>query len=418
MENWNETDFSEQTRPRSDRAGGSWCRILTVLSLVLGFGLTIILSFLTKDVQNRPIWMMGLIFTVPIAGVMFAGFLVDKAGNVMTPPTSRASQLRVTAITLAAVFLLASLCDGIYLYGGFSADAADDIEFLIYEYGHDGGSSVDTASVHVIRHLKEQTRGRANAGVYLFDWDQQNSGDVHSYVPIGRLDDQQMEKIEQMLLYGVSQSPTSFGLSKACNEVEQFNSGRRTRIFIMTIHSSVSYSNSENELHQLIDRLNRAGCSVYLMGTEATNAKVLELIEKTGGKMITDFSEDSIEDVLVRNAIQDGDILRADTASAILLSGIMMLLIGLAAGFGLMIMLSVQGQKRVQVLLSPLLAILGFVVLRFLKLPLPGWLLEGVCLGLISIVIMRTNNTAGRRPVSVPDLSEETDFQENSSGEW
>lgn len=428
MNNWDNSSMFDMTEPpmTDNRPGkGKWCVVLTVLSLVLGLGLTVLMCFLTRNVQNRPIWMMGLIFTVPVAGVMFAGYLTDRAGNVMTPSSTRSAQLAVIAVTCAAVFGLACICDGIYLGAGLSAEAADDVEFLIYERGHAGSSAVDTASVNVIRELKRRTGGRVNVGVYMFDWDLDTEPGTpgHTYVPLGPLDDGQMGKIERMLLNGEKQVPVAFGISQAYSEVERINSPRKTRVFVMTVDGSITYADenlTSAEMASLVDYLNGLGISVYVMGTEVKDNTLITVCRETGGKVVTDFSADSMEASLIKAALRDGDILRVNTDSAQLLSGIMILLIGLVIGFGMTLLLSVRGQKRFQMLLSPLLAVLAFVILRVIQPGIPGWLLEGLCLGMICIVVMTTNNAAGYSERTSPAPAGETFAQGDGPtfGNW
>ena len=87
-----------------------------------------------------------------------------------------------------------------------------------------------------------------------------------------------------------------------------------------------------------------------------------------------------------------------------MLTGIMLLLEGLTVGVGLMLLLSVRGQKRFQALLSPLLAVAAFLLLKVVHIDsLPQWVLEGIAFSLFGLVFMMRNNTSGSpsaRPVT------------------
>ena len=86
------------------------------------------------------------------------------------------------------------------------------------------------------------------------------------------------------------------------------------------------------------------------------------------------------------------------------MAGIMLLLEGLVIGFGLMLLLSVQGQRRFQVVLSPLLALIAFLLLKFIPTGLSGWAKEAVALGLLSIVLMK-KNVVSASPTSKPQTA-------------
>ena len=50
---------------KKDRPGScGWHWQLTLLSLLLVSGLSFLMAYLTRDVAERPIWLMGLIFTI------------------------------------------------------------------------------------------------------------------------------------------------------------------------------------------------------------------------------------------------------------------------------------------------------------------------------------------------------------------
>ena len=69
-----------------------------------------------------------------------------------------------------------------------------------------------------------------------------------------------------------------------------------------------------------------------------------------------------------------------------------------------MMMLSVVGQKRIQPVISVVLAAVAFLLLKVVgpgvgpvdgspRIPVPQWLLEGVSFSLLGLVFMRKNNS-------------------------
>ena len=72
----------------------------------------------------------------------------------------------------------------------------------------------------------------------------------------------------------------------------------------------------------------------------------------------------------------------------VILTGALLLVLGLLCGFSLMIMFSVQGQFRFQVILSALMGICAFLLLnfgRYLGIS-PAWICEGLAFSLFGLV--------------------------------
>ena len=169
MDEWGTSDLQPTPGKASNHRTGGWCVSLSILSLLIGGSLTALMVWLSRDMPSRPIWIMGLIFMVPVAAVFAAAILLDGITNAMTPSTSRGDQLKVAAGAIAATFLIGCLCDGIYLYTDMSVDATDDVIFLLFEYDVSGNSDVDQATMEVIRTLKRQSAGTIHVGVYMYD---------------------------------------------------------------------------------------------------------------------------------------------------------------------------------------------------------------------------------------------------------
>ena len=72
---------------------------------------------------------------------------------------------------------------------------------------------------------------------------------------------------------------------------------------------------------------------------------------------------------------------------------VLMILQGLLCGFALKIMFSVQGQKRVQTILSPAMGLAAFLMLNFGRHIgiSPAWLCEALAFSLFGLVFMREN---------------------------
>ena len=91
------------------------------------------------------------------------------------------------------------------------------------------------------------------------------------------------------------------------------------------------------------------------------------------------------------------DLLRDREPASVAIAGVLFVLEGLVLGIALSLMLSHQRQKRFQLLLSPLMGIVAFLICKPLAYPLaPAWVNEAVMFALFGIVLMRKNRTTNR----------------------
>ena len=106
----------------SQRAGGSgggrWHIPLTLLALLAVGAFSFLMSYLTRDVMNRLIWMMGLLFMVPAGTMFFSALVMEFQMGAMTPRLNRSMQIRIAVVATLLTFIVGSACDAIYLLGG------------------------------------------------------------------------------------------------------------------------------------------------------------------------------------------------------------------------------------------------------------------------------------------------------------
>jgi hypothetical protein len=81
-DNWDSNLGFEDTARSGGSAGpagrGGWHWLQTLVALAIVGLLSMACAYLTRNVEERPIWMMGLIFMVPTAALMAATILVEK----------------------------------------------------------------------------------------------------------------------------------------------------------------------------------------------------------------------------------------------------------------------------------------------------------------------------------------------------
>ena len=389
------------------KGGAGWHWLLTLVSLLLVSLFSFLMAYLTKDVPERPIWLMGLIFMVPVGAMFFSAMTLEFSLGAMTPAVSRASQLKVAVAATLATFVVACACDAIYLYGGFVGDSSDNLIFLVYEDDVSGNSSTDRAVMQVLDDLYRKSGSRVEAGLFLFDFGNQTGrGKNDTVVPLAPFNSAQLESMRRTLINGEKQESSAYGHDEAYAMVERSSSTRPTRI-ILIADSPIRYGDgtyTQTQWDRDVERLKRDKISLYFMGHGKPDKGMYYMAEHTSGKVITEYDANNVLENLRTFTRADGDMVRADTPSATMLTGIMLLLEGLTVGVGLMLLLSVRGQKRFQALLSPLLAVAAFLLLKVVHIDsLPQWVLEGIAFSLFGLVFMMRNNTSGSpsaRPVT------------------
>ena len=129
-------------------------------------------------------------------------------------------------------------------------------------------------------------------------------------------------------------------------------------------------------------------------------------------------------DLKISGAV-DFDLIRVSDPEANLICGIMLGLEGLAIGFCLMLLFSVVGQKRIQPLISTVMACAAFVLLKIIgpgvgpvdgapKIDFPQWILEGIAFSLLGVVFMarnrKKNASAGTSVKTDPSSDQFDDF--------
>ena len=394
-----ENNSSSGKKDRPGTCGWHWQ--LTLLSLLLVSGLSFLMAYLTRDIVERPIWLMGLIFMIPVGAMFFSAMALEFAQGAMTPSVSRKTQMKVAALATAATFLVASACDAVYLYGGYVADSADNLIFLVYENDTSGNSSTDRAMMQVFDELYKKAGERVDVGLFMFDFSNQDTYEKKdAVVPLAPFSSEQRDAVYRTLIEGEKNNMTGYGHDMAYEMVEASKTTKATRIIIVT-DSGILYGNGKYTLAEWkrdVDRLKKDNISLFFMGRGDPDEGMYYVVENTGGKVVTGYDAGNVLENLQKLARADGDMVRSDTHSSVVLTGIMMALEGLTAGLGLMLLLSVKGQKRFQAVLSPLMAVLAFLLLKILPHgDIPQWIVEGVAFSLLGLVFMARNYPPGTK---------------------
>lgn len=376
--------------------GGGWHWVLTLMSLLIVSGLSFLMAWLTKDVANRPVWMMGLVFAVPMAAMFFSNLLVEYQTSAMTPSYVRKSQLLVAVIAVAGTFLIGSMCDLVYLTQFSDRNTSADTVFVLDKSDSMGWFERNEQMVAATEECLEQMGRRTNVGVVIFDFG------IMKVVPVGELSDaahydQVVAAVNLSLGLGTAfEQP----LEEAFNVIEDFGSGKPIQIIFLT-DGDASYSEATLQRH--IDLSERLHVTVHAvnLGSTADLGGVATLVSATGGTVVRADDAATLVEVFSAWTFRDGDMLRANETMANVMTGVMFLLEGLAIGLGLWLMLSVRGQFRVQTIFSPVMGLAAMTLLKFsgFTADMDGWwMLEGVAFSLLGLVFM-VRNRVGVQPV-------------------
>lgn len=417
FDDWGQGDeFGQET----DGAGtnvrtgsGGWHWLLTLVSIAVVTLFSMGMAWLTKDVDERPVWMMGMIFMVPTGALMLATMFVEGATSAMTPQTSRGPQIRLAIIVTIATFLVGCICDLIYLQG-FRKELApaqssvlpvqrNEQIFLIWD---------DTASMN--------ENGKHEAAVStagkLFDFIPEGtqvamaSGD--QVIPFASWDSGLRQKINGLIQTKPVRGRMYFQeeLEKALLMIRDQGSREKTRIVFF---SDGRHAWSNDGSHDLQTVLLKQPVSIYWITFDSVPEEISNLAApQRECSLVAPGDIQKVLDGITLNGYQETvapaevqkdlrlqlDLVRNRDPSAIVITAVMMILEGLSLGICLSLMFSVSGQFRVQYLISPLMGALSFVLLKYVMSTenmATWWIREGLCFSLLGIVFM-TKNRFGR----------------------
>lgn len=410
---------------------GGWHWLQTLVSVVIVGLLSTACAYLTRNVEERPVWMMGLIFMVPTAAMMAATLLVERVTSAMTPVTSRRPQLILAVTATVLTFIVACICDLVYLYGFKKPLPPAGAEEVPYETSDRLLILSDPT-----RSMEENGAGKKAAGIVssLLDscrpeWEV-GLCTGRASVSLSPLTNEQKKKILNETAKTPDQGRLYYQdmISSALDMAERAGAGQGTRILLLTdgLHAW-----SREEETDLAARCRNAGVTVSLVQLgESPDPSLARLIQETGGKILAPEDAarilEGMQTTRFRGEIRPAaveeklklDLLRNREPAAILISCVMLLLEGLSLGVCISLMLSVKGQFRFQFILSPLMGLLAFALLKFIwdndDIATTWWIKEAAAFSLLGVVLMKRNRRSGAGSSSaflssgVPD--NDTDF--------
>ncbi len=396
---------------------GRWHVILTAAALVTVAALSLGMAFLTRNVEERPVWMMGLIFMVPAAALMLGCMMVESATSAMTPGESRTPQTIVALSAVAATFLVGCLCDLVYLSGFKSREKI----VMVVDKSYSMTGDTDKYSKKTLHGLLDQLTPADYVGAIVF------SNEVLATAPLAlktESHDALLRKVVNTALKGT----TDFylPLQRVLEMVEQSDADKSmvTKVVFSTDGSPTSWGNDTSrstaqKVQDIISACKRD--NIQISGVQINSrmcSELRQIIQETGGQVYeVSNAEEFLQGVTNAASLKDKDLMRSDTMAAKVITFVMLLLEGLSLGVCLSLMLSRRGQFRFQYILSPLLGILAFAVLKLvfpglIQEPADWWIAEGLSLSLLGLVFMRRNDSPApkNKPGSAGQPAQNTDM--------
>lgn len=407
--------FQPESRKR-EKIKGPWYWPLTLLCLFVVAALSFGMVYLTKDVfPQRNVWLIGLHFLVPLAAMLFSTLYLEHRTGAMTPNGSRKKQLFIILAAVAMTFTVGCVSDLLYIQGHvkklpkqeqkITTVQSNNIVFLL-DKSTSLTTSQDAESQKAILSIIDTMPDDACVGIVLFHHE------IYESLPIFPLTPAFRSQIKTVLSRPLS-GGTNFELPlRAAWQMFDQNppNNNYSNSIIMITDGTEPLSNADH----VLATATRYGIPISTISVSNTYIRddLKQVVTSTGGTFCTTSSYDElasqIEEVaqvtveeIVVVVPEDRDLLRSTHPTAVTISGIMLLLEGIVLGLCMWLMFSVHGQFRTQAILSPLMAVAAFVLVKlgpFLNWYSYHWLIEGAAFTLFGIVFMRKNRNLKEEP--------------------
>ena len=367
---------------RSDNAKpGGWCVSMTVASLI-SIGFAFLLSYLFKDIQ-RNVPLFGLFFFGPAALLMLLVLLIEHVSSPMNPHYSRKAQCVIALVLAAAIFLIG--CTGEFIHEYVTVSPSQYI-IVLDKSGSMTGTS-DEKTMDAVEKLLETIPDRQRVGYVAFCDRVLGTVDINDASA-------SRSRITSTMRRQLCTGGTDFfnPLSRALDMIKDTNV--TTRILMITDGMANISSSQLLQLENSCAAKNASISCVYI--NVSTNNELRHLVTATGGTTAyVNKVEAVLEGVMSIGVAKETDLFHTMPKAGrdMIISAVILFLASVAVGVALTLMLSRHGQKRFQLILSPLFGIAAFLVMNFIAVPGDtAWIVEGAAQSLPLLVFMRRNS--------------------------
>lgn len=404
-----------KNKPVSTAANGGWNVAQTVVAFFSVALAATAVAWLTRNVESRPLWMLVCCVAAPVLVLMAAVMLVEKVTSAMTPQTSRGTQMALAALTVLVAGLVGLLCQVTNVEAQQQEEQVvgegwqDTVIVMDKSYSMSGKD--DREATNAVIQLLSQMDDSVSVGFVAY------SHEVMGSVPMGKLTNehkQEIMHIAQMETDGTTDFDVA--LDEALNLIRQAPdvSNGVAIIFVTDGYSECRKAN------QFLTEMQKEKVTLYYIrvGNADENPEMADLAAATNGKVIQTTDISALQDDMVKTIQKTitkavrfdalRDIEKSDKAKLVM--ALLLALLGILIGLTLTILFSRQGQRRAQLLISPLMAMLAFAILAYGKPLIPeGWMREAIAFSCFGVVVMKKNAVSVQFKPAKEKMASESD---------
>ena len=412
-----EWDEGQQEKPGKQKtvSSGKWDAGMTVAALVSTVAASFLVSYLTRDIATRPIWLLAICFAAPVAALMLAVFLKEKASSSMTPSSSRGAQFALAISSVIVAALVGCFCQATNQEAKGTetvkvADGWSDLLIILDKSGSMTENNRDKSATNAVVELLNEMDDSAQVAMLIdvgWEMDRYPVPLSKRKLDFGTLAEQRQQLIK--LARSETGNTAHFGsaLENACDMLDKYQpaDGEQTQPTVIYLSDGTDFY-EDFAATNYADRFISRNVKVNYLYVSPENSQEMEkLAALTGGSSIDATKPEMLKDqlqqvtqrpvyeIVYKDALRNID--ESDTAKTV--TGILIILLGILIGVTLTIMFSLQGQRRLQTFLSPAMAVLAFLLLAFGKSIISTpWVREAVAFSMLGVVLMRSNRVDGQ----------------------
>ncbi len=410
-------EFDDPNPPSGRQSGystGGLHWLMSVMCLLIVGAVSFGMAYLMKDVV-RNFFTMGLTFAAPFAALMGSALLTEKAASRMVPACSRKAQMLFAAGTVVAAFVFGGLAE-VFHKPVVIMHNEPQYDYVIVEDKSGSMTYMEEDCRKAIRSMLADMSDENRVGYVSF------ASDVLGQADIRELDQLQRSRIDTIIAGNIPGWANGTNFTDAMNTAVRLiekdeKSDRPVRIILVTDGDSAAHGDFQSFTRWYKSRGGKSGrrdveLDAIQLGAVPMLQMVKDAVKMTEGNIFdrTDISKlaENLgklksevltpEPVDTLKATYNGQTADGKPNTAyVILTAVLLLLLGLLCGFSLMIMFSLRGQFRFQVILSALMGVTAFLLLNYGKSMgiEPAWICEGIAFSLFGLVFMRTNSSVG-----------------------
>lgn len=412
-------------------SNGSWHSSLTIVCFLTVAAVSFISAYLMKDIDSRPSGLLALLFALPVATLMVVSLLMERNTRAMTGNIRHGSQIAFAVCSVVVAAVVGFSCQvtnkeakesvKIPVGSGWS-----DTVIILDKSGSMYLLNRDTKATKAVKALINRMDDNARVGMVVdVGWEENNeklwtTPLSERIVQMGKLDVAQRNRLMQMADFELGANENFPRAFDVAYDMITSATDRDTPVSIIMLTDGLDCT-GELRANNYIDKFNEANITVYYIHVIAdVDDEVQKIADATSGKGVyvteadelldemTQMIETTVYRTVSRDALRDID--QSNTAK--LITGILLAILGLLIGISLTVMLSLSGQKRFQLILSPVMALLSFALLAFGKDLIPtAWIREAIAFSLLGVVLMNKNyNATGQAQIKVDNTATEDEW--------